>query len=442
LSRIIFSFTAIAFLSVLLLVPGGSISFSEPPSNQINSNNKSAPQIIPNSYIVVLNDDVSHPSDVANEMAHKHGLKISHVYSHAIKGYSAVIPDSQLSKVMSDDRVNHIDEDQVLSISAPGGKKGKPTDGGGEVVGPDSQKVPTGINRINAGKIANLEEGSVGVAVIDTGISNHSDLNIVGGYNCQKGKPDRYSDGNGHGTHVAGTIAAKNNTIGVVGVAPGADLYAVKVLNSAGSGTWSSVICGIDWVTANNSIIDVANMSLGGGGSDGACNSNAMHQAICNAVDAGVTFVVASGNSANDAANHVPAAYDQVITVSALADFDGESGGNGSPTCRSDDDDTFANFSNYGADIDIIAPGVCIESTWNDGGYNTISGTSMASPHVAGAAALYISQNPNPNPTAFPSTYPQTVQSALESKGNYVWDNTDDGDGTQEPLVDVTTLQN
>lgn len=426
--KLAFSFMAIASLTVLLLIPAGIISFSQPPEDVIDSNNKHDLPSIPNSYIVVLKDDVSNPQDVANEMALQHGLNISHVYSHSIKGYSAVIPDSQLSKVLSDDRVKYADKDYIVSISAPGGQKGPPSGGGDkQSSSKPSQVIPTGIKRINSPNIASVD---VDVAVIDTGISDHYDLNVVGGVNCSTGKS--YKDGNGHGTHVSGTIGAKNDQYGVVGVAPDARLWAVRVLNNAGSGSWASVICGIDWVAAHANTIEVANMSLGGGGTDGACNSNSMHQAICNAVNAGVTFVVAAGNSSDDAANHIPAAYDEVITVSALADFDGDSGGNGSPTCRSDEDDTFANFSNYGEDVDIIAPGVCILSTWNDGGFNTISGTSMASPHVAGAAALYKSTHPNALPGA--------VKSALINTGNFSWDNYDDGDSTQEPLLDVGGL--
>jgi len=226
-----------------------------------------------------------------------------------------------------------------------------------------------------------------------------------------------------------------DNGIGVVGVAPGATLWAVRVLNNAGSGSWSSVICGIDFVTftANSSNpIKVANMSLGGSGSAGSCNDGGLRQAICNSVSAGVTYVVAAGNEADNAANHVPAAYPEVITVSALADFDGVSGGGGSPTCRSDEDDTFANFSNYGAGVDIIAPGVCILSTWKDGGYNTISGTSMAAPHVAGAAVLYIDK--------FPDATPALVKSMMQADGSFNWNNTDDPDGIKEPLLDVSKL--
>jgi subtilisin family serine protease len=205
----------------------------------------------------------------------------------------------------------------------------------------------------------------------------------------------------------------------------------VRVLNNQGSGSWASIICGIDWVTAHADVIKVANMSLGGTGTDDNCGAG-MHQAICNSVAAGVTYAVAAGNESDNAANHVPAAYDEVITVSALADFNGSPGGGGAATCRSDVDDTFADFSNYGADVDLIAPGVCILSTWKGGGYNTISGTSMATPHVTGAAALYLSTHAGATPA--------DVKSGLESAGTATWATATDRDGTHEPLLNVDTF--
>ena len=391
---------------------------------------QATPSPIPDRYIIILNDDAN-PWSVANEMAQERGLAVSHVYGTAVNGFSAIVPRGQLDNITSDPRVNYIEQDYVMSINAPGGNPGKPDkggNGGGDTTTQPPQEIPTGIARING---AATGITSVGVAVIDTGISSHPDLNVIDGINFSKGKSSNYSDGNGHGTHVAGTIAAMDNTIGVIGVAPGANLYAVKVLDNRGSGFTSDVIAGINWVAANADKIDVANMSLGGSGQDSQCGGNdSYHNAICGAVAAGVTFVVAAGNESDDAANHRPAAYDEVITVSALADFDGLPGGNGSPTCRSDGDDTFANFSNFGEDVDIIAPGVCILSTWKGGDYNTISGTSMASPHVAGAAALYIANNLGATP--------DEVKSALIAAGNYDWNNFDDGDLIQEPLLDVT----
>jgi subtilisin family serine protease len=257
---------------------------------------------------------------------------------------------------------------------------------------------------------------------------------VVGGVNCLGGSS--FNDDNGHGTHVAGIAAARDDTDGVVGVAPGARLWAVKVLNSAGSGSTSQIVCGIDWVTARASTIEVANMSLGGQspfGSFSGCSSSfdPMHPAICRSVAAGVTYAVAAGNSAANANGFVPATYSAVITVSALADFNGQPGGGAPATCRADEDDTFANFSSFGADVDLIAPGVCILSTY-PGGFNTLSGTSMASPHVAGAAALYKSTHPGATPAQ--------VRTALRSAGNLNWNDADDPDPTKEPLLNVDAL--
>jgi subtilisin len=337
-------------------------------------------------YIVVLRDSANSAA-VASEHATRYGASVSQVYAAALHGYAATIPESRLAEVRADPRVAFISADREV-----------------HAVG---QTLPTGIDRIEADASSQHSgdgSGSVtgpAVAVIDTGIDpNHPELNVVGGVNCSTGRS--YADGNGHGSHVSGTIGARDNVEGVVGVAPGVPLYAVRVLNNAGSGSWSSVACGIDWVTANAARlgIKVANMSLGGSGSDdgncGRTNSDALHLAICNSVAAGVTYVVAAGNSNTDFAGFVPAAYNEVLTVTAEADFNGQPGGGAAATCRTDVDETPADFSNFtiaGSSDEnhtIAAPGVCILSTWKGGGYNTISGTSMASPHVAGTAALCI----------------------------------------------------
>jgi subtilisin family serine protease len=372
-------------------------------------------------YIVVLEDSVPSAADVARQHARAHGAEPFLVYGSALKGYAALVPSGRLGALRSDPRVAFVERDQRVGIA--------------------SQTVPTGVKRIFADTNANLDlDGTddvrvdADVAVIDTGIDHtHADLNVVGRTNCSGGGPTRQQctdgageDGNGHGTHVAGTIAAIDNGSGVVGVAPGARLWAVKVLDNSGSGWTSWIIAGIDWVTANAATVEVANMSLGC-----ECSSAAQDAAISNSVAAGVVYVVAAGNSNKDARTFSPANHPDVVTVSALADFDGVPGGAAAPTCRSDQDDTLASFSNWGPRIDVAAPGVCILSTWKGGGYNTISGTSMASPHAAGAAALLASKSKPTN-----RTQALAIRAELRNQGNFDW--TDDSrDGIKEPLLDV-----
>lgn len=395
-------------LFTISIIAVGAIGFSQ---------SQAAPQHIPERQIIILHDDAN-PWSVANEMAQQRGLSVSHVYETAVNGFSGIVPPGQLDKIASDPRVKYIEQDSIVSISAKGGVPGKPGGGGGgeeDPIQPD-QDTPTGISAINGPGF--LGSYVVNVAVIDTGIDpNHSDLNVVGGKNFASGKS--YKDGNGHGTHVAGTIGAKDNSFGVIGVAPGVNLYAVRVLNNAGSGWMSDVIAGVDWVKSTrengnpNDDIDVANMSLGGS------YSTTLNNAVNSAIDDGVVFVVAGGNSSTDACTKSPASAADAITVSALDDR------NGDPT-----GDPIASFSNDGSCIDMIAPGVLILSTWKGNGYNTISGTSMASPHVAGAAALYLSHN---------AVDPDAVTSALLANGdNTIWNTASDTDGIAEPFVLVS----
>jgi subtilisin family serine protease len=315
--------------------------------------------------------------------------------------------------------------------------------------------VPTGIERIDRPLLegarlkGNNPAADVDIAVVDTGVNEHRDLNVVGGKDCT-GSGMGWHDGNGHGTHVSGTAAARDNDFGVVGVAPGARIWSVKVLNSHGRGKASDLLCGIDWVVSQRDgdrpLIEVANMSLrfhgvGGTADDGNCgmtNNDPVHQAICASVALGTVYAVAAGNESVNAARYRPAAYDEVITVSALADFDGKPGGKGArwlscPAGYSGDrDDALANFSDFGPDIDLIAPGKCIWSTYNDGGYHAMSGTSMATPHVAGAAALYR--------IAHPDWTPRQIKEALIRCGTRDWRLETDRDHEHEPLLNVARL--
>jgi subtilisin len=369
--------------------------------------------VVPGSYIVTLKG--GNADTIAREQAQREGATVDHVYRYALRGYSAHMSAAAAARVAADLRVASVVQDRTVSSSA--------------------QVLPPGINRVDA-DLSTAAAGSGGgavdvdIAVIDTGIDpRHRDLNVVGGVNCVPGGLP-FNDLNGHGTHVAGIAAAKDDKIGVVGVAPGARLWAVRVLTSEGAGTSSSVICGIDWVTAHASTIEVANMSLGGQAPEGSCTDGGQHEAICRSTAAGVTYVVAAGNSSADARSFAPANYDEVITVSAITDFDGKPGGIGKPTCAHGTDDTFTSYSNFGADVDLAAPGDCVLSTWLGGGYGTISGTSMASPHVAGAAALYRSTHP--------SASPADVKAALVARGTSDW--TGDPDATKEPLLNVASL--
>jgi hypothetical protein len=346
--------------------------------------------IIKGQYIVVFKKDGNLRMDANTTYAQRVGMvremgekilsdnsvsdfKIEQTYGQAVAGMAVRLSDGQAEALRRDSRVDYIEPDRIVMLAKPG------TGGGGTT----GQEVPYGISRVGyasgAGKTA---------WVIDTGIDlDHPDLNVDVARSVTMFTSGRDAnsadDGNGHGSHVAGTIAARNNTTGVIGVAYDATVVAVKVLDSRGSGSYSGVIAGVDYVAANGKAGDVANMSLGGP------VSQALDDAVIAAASKGIFFALAAGNDGVDASNTSPARANgaNIYTVSAM-----------------NSTDTFASFSNFGnPPVDFCAPGVNIKSTWKDGAYNTISGTSMASPHVAGVLLL---TNGSPNTDGFVNADP------------------------------------
>lgn len=320
-----------------------------------NSNNKISNLQKPNSLVEYKSQMNTLKTTFVNEFK-SIGLqedKIKNTYGHSIKGFSASLTEAQAETLRNDPRVASVEQDFTI-------KKGKPGGGGG---GSSAQVIPYGTTRVGGG----LSASDNTAWVIDSGIDlDHLDLNVdvARSISFLTGSPSNLSpdDQNGHGTHVAGTIGARDNTFGSVGVAPGNLVVAVRVLDRRGSGSTSGVIAGVDYVAANGSSGDVANMSLGGG------VSSALDNTVI-AASADVIFVLAAGNETDDANNHSPARANgpNIYTISAM-----------------NSSDNWASFSNYGSPVDYCAPGVAIYSTWKGGGYNTISGTSMAAPHAAG----------------------------------------------------------
>jgi subtilisin family serine protease len=258
----------------------------------------------------------------------------------------------------------------------------------------ENQIIPESVDRVDGESLNNIGIKSnfvdADIAILDTGIDlDHADLNVFHERSFIPGTINA-DDDHGHGTHLAGVAAAKDNSFGIVGIAPGARLWAIKVLESSGMGEISTLIKGLDYINQNQ--VDVAVLSLGC-----ECESGALDIAINNSIKAGITIVVAAGNEGKDAGTFTPANNPEVITVSAIADTDGKCGGKG-PSTPYGADDMLASFSNYGDVVDISAPGVDIYSTFKSNSYTKLTGTSMAAPHVAGAAALYISLHPEASP--------------------------------------------
>ncbi|MFE9773748.1 S8 family peptidase [Streptomyces sp. NPDC005931] len=347
------------------------------------------------SYIVLLDERTT--QDGKKDLAREYGGSLSRAYGAAVDGFAAKgLTETEAKRLAADPAVSAVVANRTLHAT-------------------DTQDNPPswGLDRVDQadtagdGKYTYPDRAGEGVTayVIDTGVRvTHKDFEgrASHGYDAVD-NDDTADDGNGHGTHVAGTIAGASH-----GVAKKAKIVAVRVLDDNGSGTTEQVIAGIDWVTKNHRGPSVANMSLGGGADP------ALDAAVAKAIASGVTFAVAAGNESADAGQGSPARVPEAITVAS-----------------STKDDAQSDFSNFGKAVDLYAPGSDITSTWNDSdtGTKTISGTSMASPHVAGAAAVYLAGHPDADPAAV--TTALTGAATADKIGN-------PGSGTPNKLLKVT----
>ncbi len=386
----------------------------------------------PTGRFIVMLKAGSDTTAVVEKGRRRDGLKADRTFARAIHGFAAKLDKQQRVDLLADPNVVAVVPDGLIHLT---------------------QTTPTGVSRVDdlrnpIAKIDGVDQRvDADVAIVDTGITAVPDLNVAGGYNCSTADHTAWRDKENHGTHVAGIVGALDNSIGVVGVAPGARVWGVKILNDSGDGLISWYICGLDWILAQRDpndasrpLFEAVNMSVTKYGTDdhncGLTNNDALHQAICRVVAGGITVVAAAANDSHNAAANIPASYDEVITVSALADTDGLPGGLGGNRCYSwggyDKDDTFADFSNYGGDVDLIAPGKCILSTIPGPAYAYMSGTSMAAPTVTGAVALYKASRPDATPAE--------VKAALRFLGNQNWAYWTDPDPVHEPLLDVSRI--
>ncbi|MEE1761105.1 MULTISPECIES: S8 family peptidase [unclassified Streptomyces] len=325
-----------------------------------------SPTAVKDSYIVTLKKGagLKAASSAGKDLVEEYGGTVKRTFKSALNGYSAKLSATEAKRLAADPAIASVEQDQVFTVDAT------------------QTNAPWGLDRSDqaslplSGTYTYPDSAGSGVTayVIDTGVRiSHAQFGgrAVNGYDAVDGDSVA-QDGNGHGTHVASTIAGST-----YGIAKQAKIVAVRVLNNAGSGTTAGVVAGIDWVTANHSGPSVANMSLGGGA------STAIDTAVRNSISSGVTYAVAAGNSSANASSYSPARVTEAITVGATTNTDAR-----------------ASYSNFGSVLDIFAPGSSITAGWytSDTATNTISGTSMATPHVAGAAAVYLAGHTSATP--------------------------------------------
>lgn len=353
-------------LVLLLAIAGPTFAAGDGPVAPLLGQDR--PDALAGRYIVVFKDDAG-PAAVDAALARLEG-RVLFRYGAALQGFAAELPERAVEALQRNPHVAYIEVDSVVSIDA-------------------TQSPATwGIDRIDQRKLPlsnsytyNYTGSGVRAYIIDTGIRiTHNEFGGRASIGTDTvGDGQNGNDCNGHGTHVAGTVGGAT-----YGVAKGVSLVAVRVLNCSGSGTTSGVIAGVDWVTANAVKPAVANMSLGGSA------STSLDNAVKNSIASGVTYAIAAGNSNRDACKYSPARVAEAITVGATTNTDAR-----------------ASYSNYGSCLDLFAPGSSITSAWytSNTATNTISGTSMATPHVAGVATLYLQ--------AYPSATPQQVRDAI-----------------------------
>ncbi|OII60362.1 serine protease [Streptomyces sp. CC53] len=336
---------------------------------------------VPGSYVVTLDESRADSDGTSGKnLAKRYGAKIKKTYTAALNGYAVELSEAQAKKLAADPAVESVVQDRVFTIN---GTQPSPPSWGLDRI--DQRNLP--LNQ----SYTYPDPGGEGVTtyIIDTGVRiSHNDFGgrAVNGYDAVD-NDNVAQDGHGHGTHVAGTVAGS-----AYGVAKKAKIVAVRVLDNNGSGTTAGVVAGIDWVTQNAVKPAVANMSLGGGA------DTTLDNAVRNSIASGVTYAIAAGNSNANASNYSPARVTEAITVGSTTSSDARS-----------------SFSNYGSVLDIFAPGSSITSAWNssDTSTNTISGTSMAAPHVAGAAALYLANNPSATPSQVSSALTTAATSGV-----------------------------